>query len=90
MLDSDLINELKLEIIFTDTNVIEIIQRLPEEQRDKIIEKYILLGDMVVSHASISTSKESVERFFAPLKSDIDSIREQLRRIVPTIATPAK
>jgi len=54
------------------------------------MEKYIILGDMVVSHASISTSKESVERFFSPLRTDIETIREQLKRIVPTITAPAK
>ena len=41
--------------------------RLPEDDRDNIIEKYIILGDMVLSHATISTTKESVETFFAPL-----------------------
>lgn len=45
---------------------------------------------MVASHASIGTSKESVEDFFSPLRTDIEMIREQLRLIVPTIATPAK
>ena len=83
-------NEFTLEIKFTDPRAIEIVRGFPEEKRDQIIEKYIILGDMVVSHASISTSKESVERFFAPLKVDIDTIREQLKRIVPTITTPMK
>ena len=83
-------DKLVLEITFTDPRAINIIQNLPEDQRDSIIEKYIILGDMVVTHASISTSKESVERFFTPLKSDIEMIREQLKRIVPTVATPAK
>ena len=45
---------------------------------------------MVVSHASVSTRKESVEAFFAPLRADIDAIREQLKQIVPTISIPAK
>jgi hypothetical protein len=83
-------NKLSIEITFTDPRAIDIIQNLPDDQRDSIIEKYLILGDMVVTHASISTSKESVERFFSPLRTDIETIREQLRRIVPTITTPAK
>jgi len=88
VLDSS--NQLVIEVTFTDPRAIEIINNFPEDQRDEIIEKYVILGDMVVSHASISTSKESVEQFFSPLRTDIETIREQLRRIVPTIATPAK
>ena len=86
----DASNQLVMEVTFTDPRAIEIIRTFPEDQRDEIIEKYVILGDMVVSHASISTSKESVEQFFSPLRTDIETIREQLRRIVPTIATPAK
>lgn len=86
----ELVNKLTLEVKLTDKRAIEIVNGFPEDKRDQIIEKYIILGDMVVSHASISTSKESVERFFSPLRADIETIREQLKRIVPTIATPAK
>jgi len=86
----DASNQLVIEVTFKDPRAIEIIHTFPEDQRDEIIEKYVILGDMVVSHASISTSKESVEQFFSPLRADIETIREQLRRIVPTIATPAK
>ena len=86
----DASNQLVMEVTFTDPRAIEIIRTFPEDQRDEIIEKYVILGDMVVSHASISTSKESVEQFFSPLRTDIETIREQLKRIVPTIATPAK
>jgi len=44
---------------------------------------------MVISHASIATSTETIDKFFSPLKSDIEMIRAQLKMIVPTIATPA-
>jgi len=81
--------EIKIGITLRDPQAIEIVKNLPKEKRDEIIEKYIILGSMVVSHASISTSKETVENFFAPLRSDIEMIREQLKLIVPTIATPA-
>ncbi|MCW4050564.1 MAG: hypothetical protein NWE89_12600 [Candidatus Bathyarchaeota archaeon] len=83
-------NEVKLELTLTDPTAIKIVETIPEEQRDSIIEKYIILGDMVVTHASISTSKESVEAFFSPLRQDINTIREQLKHIVPTVMTPAK
>ena len=83
-------NEVKLELTITDPTAINIVEAMPEEQRDSIIEKYIILGDMVVTHASISTSKESVEAFFSPLRQDINTIREQLKHVVPTVMTPAK
>jgi hypothetical protein len=84
------VKEMKLKLTLSDPRAIEIVEGIPTKRRDEIIEKYIILGEMVVSHASIGTRKESVEDFFAPLKSDIEMIREQLKLIVPTIATPAK
>jgi len=82
--------ELKLKLTLKDPRAIEIVKNIPVEQRDEIIAKYIILGEMVISHASISTRKETVEEFFSPLRTDIEMIREQLKLIVPTIATPAK
>ena len=84
------VKEMKLKLTLSDPRAIEIVEGIPTNRRDEIIEKYIILGEMVISHASIGTRKESVEDFFAPLKSDIEMIREQLKLIVPTIATPAK
>ncbi len=81
---------LTLELTLIEQKAIEIVNQMPEDQRDSIIEKYIILGDMVVTHASISTSKDSVEAFFSPLRQDINTIREQLKHIVPTVMTPAK
>ncbi len=80
---------MKIEVTLRNPQAIEIVKNLPKETRDEIIEKYIILGNMVAFHASISTSKETVETFFAPLRSDIEMIREQLKLIVPTIAIPA-
>ena len=87
---NDMSSVLTIDITFTDPKAIKIIQNLPEDKRDNVIEKYIILGDMVVTHASISTSKESVENFFAPLRQDILLIREQLKNIVPTVMTPSE
>jgi len=83
-------NEVKFELVLSDPTAIKIVESMPEDLRNSVIEKYIILGDMVVTHASISTSKESVEAFFSPLKQDINLIREQLKHIVPAVMTPAK
>ncbi len=80
---------MKIEITLKDPQAIEIVKNIPKDKRDEVIEKYIILGNMVVSQAEINTSTETVENFFAPLRSDIEMIREQLKLIVPTIATPA-
>ncbi len=80
----------KIDLVLTDPRAIKVVETMPEEQRDSIIGKYIILGDMVITHASISTSKESVERFFEPLRTDINTIRDQLKHIVPTVMTPVK
>jgi len=90
MFTSAPIAQMKLSLTLKDPRVIEIVKNIPAKQRDEIIEKYIILGEMVVSHASIATRKETVEEFFAPLKSDIETIREQMKLIVPTVAKPAK
>lgn len=82
--------EMKLEVLLKDPRAIKIAKSIPIINRNEIIEKYIILGEMVASHASISTDKETVEEFFSPLKNDIDMIREQLKLIIPTIAAPAK
>ncbi|MDD4877054.1 MAG: hypothetical protein PHQ86_08020 [Dehalococcoidales bacterium] len=88
-MQSEAINELKLQLTLRDAQAIEIVNKIPEDKRDDVIGKYIILGNMVTSYASISASKETVEDFFAPLKSDIQMIREQLKFILPTVATPA-
>jgi hypothetical protein len=87
---SSSLKEMKLTLTLKDPRAIEIVKGVPPKQRDAVIEKYIILGEMVVSHASISTNKETVEEFFSPLRTDIETIRNQLRLIVPTIATPTK
>lgn len=80
---------MKIDITLKDPQAIEIVKNIPKDKRNEVIEKYIILGNMVVSQAEINTSTETVENFFAPLRSDIEMIREQLKLIVPTIATPA-
>ena len=82
------VEEMELKLILKDPRAIKIVENIPVKQRNDIIEKYIILGEMVVSHASLSLRKETVEDFFSPLKSDIEMIRQQLKLIVPTMATP--
>ena len=80
----------EIRVKIKDPRAIAIIKRIPKEQFDEIVERYIILGDAVVSYASITPARETIEEFFAPLKTDIDTIRRQLQLIVPTIVTPAK
>ncbi len=82
--------EMTLKLTLKDARAIEIVKGIPVKHRDEVVEKYIILGEMVVSHATIGTRKETVEDFFSPLRTDIEMIRQQLSLIVPTIATPAK
>lgn len=78
-------DEAKIDTTWSEA--VEIVEGIPISQRDQIIGKYIILGELVVSHASINTLKETVEEFLVPLRSNIEAIREQMRLIAPTIAT---
>ena len=80
---------LALEILLTDPKAIKIISTISPKDVNAFVEKAIIISEMVLSHASITTSKETVETFFSPLRQDIDLIRTQLSQIVPTLMTPA-
>ena len=58
--------EMKLKISLSDPRAIEIVDNIPADKRAEVIEKYIILGEMVASHASITTRKEAIEDFFEP------------------------
>ena len=83
-------NIVSLNITINDPKAVQILATVPPTQIESYIEKAIIISDMVLNHASISTSKDTVENFFSPLRQDIDRIREQLNQVVPTIMTPAK
>lgn len=85
----DLTDSLLINLVLQDPRAISIVEKIPEDQRNTVIEKLIILGDMVATHANISTSKETVENFFNPLRQDIERISEALNKIVPTISTPS-
>ena len=72
---------IKVSLTLRDERAIEIVKNIPKGHRDEVLEKYIILGDMVVSHAAISTRKDTIDDFFMPLKSDIEMIREQLGKL---------
>ncbi len=80
----------KLSITLSDQRAIDIIDSIPEQLLDEQVEKFIVLGHMVLSHATVATSKEAAETLFAPLTQDIELLREQLAIIVPTLSTAAR
>ncbi|MFQ5950863.1 MAG: restriction endonuclease [Candidatus Geothermarchaeales archaeon] len=80
----------RLAVNLSDPRAIEIIDSIPEEDLVEQIEKFIIIGHMVLSHATIATSEEAAESLFAPLTHDIEVLREQLSMIVPTISKAAK
>lgn len=81
-----------------DERVSKIIDKIPKDMLNYTIEKYIIIGDMVISYASISESKETMKNILipintdivVPLKTEIDSLRQQLKMIIPTIAIPSR
>jgi hypothetical protein len=81
---------MKIQLTLKDPQAIEVVKSIPKEKRNEVIEKYIILGNTVVTQAEINTSTETVENFFAPLREDIETIRKQLNQIVPTMTTPAR
>ncbi|MCW4001339.1 MAG: hypothetical protein NWE93_13980 [Candidatus Bathyarchaeota archaeon] len=83
-------DQMKIELVLKDERALRIVNNIPPINRDEILEKYIILGEMVTSHAAISTNKETIEEFFSPLRSDIDLITQQLKFIIPTVSAPPK
>ena len=80
----------KLSVTLSDQRALDIVDSIPKDRLDDQVEKLIIVGHMVLSHASIITSEGAAEAFFAPLSQDIDRLQEQLNRIVPTISKAAK
>ncbi len=80
----------ELSVTLSDQRAIDIVDSIPIERLDEQIEKFIIVGHMVLSHATIATSEEAAESLFAPLTQDIELLREQLSIIVPTISKAAR
>lgn len=55
---SSSVREMKLKLTLRDPRALEIVESIPVKRRDEVVEKYIILGEMVASHASIGTRKK--------------------------------
>jgi hypothetical protein len=82
---------LELTIVLEDEKAIAIVEAMSDNERDRIIEQFILLGDTVARYATITASEESFQRFFDPtvqrlemLGENLLSTRQQLETNVPT------
>ena len=60
----------QLTVEVKDKRAIEIVENLPISERDRTIEKYIIIGDTVIKYASIVTSEASLQQFFEPISKD--------------------
>lgn len=91
-------NNRTISFISNDERLHKIIDNTPISILDCTLEKYIIIGNMVMNYASITESKETMKNILIPINSDIiiplkteiESIRQQLKMIIPTISTPAK
>jgi len=79
------INGREIKWIVENPNVKSILEKLPKEKLPEYIEMYILVGDTVLSYASIQTSEKTLEKYFGEimknLQSKADSIGELNKKI---------
>jgi hypothetical protein len=61
-----------------DPKAIQILEQFPQEERGKVTEKYIIVGDTVVRYAQIVTSEESLQRYFDPVTTDLGTLAKNL------------
>jgi|GEM_PF-2483953 len=78
--------EKHITILLKDPQVIKIVEQIPKEHFDEIIEKYILVGDTVFRYASIVPMKESLETFFQPVLTELKTKAEMLGTLGNTIS----
>ena len=72
----------QLSVLLRDKRAIEIVKNLPITERDKTIEKYIIIGDTVIKYASIVTSEASLQQFFEPISKNLTVLSEDLQKTV--------
>lgn len=70
-----------ITIELEDETAIRIIQNLPESERDRIIEKYLILGDTVLRYAQVTTSEASLQNFLKPMMHQLDTTVVQLNQL---------
>jgi hypothetical protein len=79
------INGREIKWIVENLNVKSILEKLPKEKLPEYIEMYILVGDTVLSYASIQTSEETLQKYFGDIVKNLtenaNSIAELRNRI---------
>lgn len=70
----------EITITLEDEKAIEIVEALPDTERDRIIERYILLGDTVARYAAITASDDSFAKFFNTPLMQLQNIADSLAK----------
>ncbi len=92
-----IIENRSITFISNNERLHKIIDNTPKDILDYTLEKYIIIGNMVTNYASISESKETMKNILIPinadiiipLKTEIESLRQQIKMIIPTISIPS-
>jgi len=81
------INGKELYCNIENPKVIDILQKIPENKIRDYIEMYILIGDTVLSYATIQTSEETLQKYFGDIVQklsenvgEIDKLREKIEK----------
>ena len=67
-----------LTITLTDPAAIALVNGLPEHERDRILERYLVLGETVARYATITASDESFQRFLGAPIQDLARVATHL------------
>jgi len=70
-----------LQIEITDETAIQILNRFSEQERGQIAAKYIVLGDMVINYAQLTTNQQNLQDYFTPIT---DKLVNQVNLAVTT------
>lgn len=69
---------MSITVEITDPKVIAILEPYNYSEQCQIVEKYVVLGDMIVRSAQIMTNEESLEKYFSPVTKDLKQTVENL------------
>jgi len=70
-----------LQIEITDETAMQILNRFSEQERGQIAAKYIVLGDMVINYAQLTTNQQNLQDYFTPIT---DKLVNQVNLAVTT------
>ncbi len=73
------INEKEIRWNVENSNVKNVLEKLPENKIPEYVEMYILIGDTVLNYASIQTSEETLQKYFGDI---IQSLTESVSSIM--------